>query len=197
MELIDLGFNGPRFTWRGTRNNSLVQERLDQGLVNRPWQVQWPNMTVTHEVVKALDHCPLVINTDYLVAKGKRQFRFEGFWAKESGCREVVENSWCNQIGGDWLNKWHQKKRNSKKNLNMWSRETFQDRKASVNHLTELLGSLHLNWSTNFERIKETTAMIFELEKQEEAFWAQRSLVRWLHQHDFLSPFYYLEKKSK
>lgn len=36
MELIDLGFNGPRFTWRRTCNNSLVQERLDRGFVNGP-----------------------------------------------------------------------------------------------------------------------------------------------------------------
>ncbi|KAM0967196.1 hypothetical protein ACFX13_023210 [Malus domestica] len=34
MKLIDLGFMGLKFTWRGTRNNSLVQERLDKGLVN-------------------------------------------------------------------------------------------------------------------------------------------------------------------
>lgn len=32
--LIDLGFKGPKFTWRGTRNSHLIQERLDRGLVN-------------------------------------------------------------------------------------------------------------------------------------------------------------------
>lgn len=126
-----------------------------------------------------------------MVTKGKRPFRFEGFWAKELGCREVVENSWCNQIGGDYLNKWHWKKRNSKKNLKMWSRETFQDRKALVNNLTELLGLLHLNWSTNAERIKETTARILELEKQKEAFWAQQSRVCWLQVADSNTAFFH------
>lgn len=34
MEMINLGFCGVIFTWRGTRNNRVVQERLDHGLVN-------------------------------------------------------------------------------------------------------------------------------------------------------------------
>lgn len=37
MELIDLGFSGPMFTWRGTRNNMLVKKRLDRGMVNENW----------------------------------------------------------------------------------------------------------------------------------------------------------------
>ncbi|KAM2486233.1 hypothetical protein ACFX1W_038326 [Malus domestica] len=40
MELVDLGFSGPKFTWRGTRNGSLVQERLDRGLINGSWQTR-------------------------------------------------------------------------------------------------------------------------------------------------------------
>lgn len=51
-------------------------------------------MTVTHKVVKASDHCPLIINTNQLAAKGKMPFLFESFWAMKPGCREVVENSW-------------------------------------------------------------------------------------------------------
>lgn len=51
MELIDLGCCGPRFTWRRTRNNVLVQERLDRGLVNAQWLIQWPNTMVTHGTV--------------------------------------------------------------------------------------------------------------------------------------------------
>lgn len=46
--LIDLGFNGPCFTWRGMRNGELVEERLDRGLVNERWQECWPDTIVTH-----------------------------------------------------------------------------------------------------------------------------------------------------
>ncbi|KAM2145646.1 hypothetical protein ACFX1R_049177 [Malus domestica] len=40
MELVDLGFSEPKFTWKGTRNGSLVQERLDRGLINGSWQTR-------------------------------------------------------------------------------------------------------------------------------------------------------------
>lgn len=82
-ELIDLGFSGPRFTWRGMRNNALVQERLDRGLVNAKWQIQWPNTTVVHGTVKASDRCPLIINTDPATVRGQRLFCFKAFWTKE------------------------------------------------------------------------------------------------------------------
>lgn len=36
-ELFDLDFNGPHFTWHGTRNGELVQEKLDRGLSNQLW----------------------------------------------------------------------------------------------------------------------------------------------------------------
>lgn len=48
MELLDLEFCGPKYNWRGTRNNGLVQERLDRGLVNGSCQVRWHSTTVNH-----------------------------------------------------------------------------------------------------------------------------------------------------
>lgn len=58
MELIDLGFSSPKFTWRVTRNNSLVQKQLDIGLVNGAWQERWPLSSVTYGTVRASDHSP-------------------------------------------------------------------------------------------------------------------------------------------
>ncbi|KAM2262658.1 hypothetical protein ACFXTI_044089 [Malus domestica] len=34
IELLDLGLSGPKYTWKGTRNGNLMQERLDRGMVN-------------------------------------------------------------------------------------------------------------------------------------------------------------------
>lgn len=50
-ELIDLDFNGPSFTWRGTRNGELVEEMFDRGLSNQLWQVSWPNTMVTYGIM--------------------------------------------------------------------------------------------------------------------------------------------------
>ncbi|XP_070667886.1 uncharacterized protein [Malus domestica] len=62
--LLGLDFNGPPFTWRGMRNGSLVEERLDRGLVNNQWLSLWPNSTAIHGVVLGFDHCPIIIKTE-------------------------------------------------------------------------------------------------------------------------------------
>ena len=36
--LLDLGFNGPRFTWTNKRDRGLVMERLDRFFCNPSWQ---------------------------------------------------------------------------------------------------------------------------------------------------------------
>lgn len=89
VEAMDLGFNGPLFTWRGMRNEQLVEARLDQGLVNRHWQPLWPNTIATYGTVLRFDNF-LVPNE----VKKEKKNRFEAFWAKEYDCREVVKGSW-------------------------------------------------------------------------------------------------------
>ncbi|KAM2618733.1 hypothetical protein TB1_034974 [Malus domestica] len=51
MELMDLEFNDPKFTWRGTRNGQLIEARLDRGLVNKQWLDLWLNTIVTHGII--------------------------------------------------------------------------------------------------------------------------------------------------
>lgn len=91
MELIDLKFYGPKFTWMGNRNNGLVQEQLDRGLVNGGWQVRWPSTSISHGVVRGSNRCPIIVITKPPQTKGKKLFRFKAFWLKEDGCKEVVE----------------------------------------------------------------------------------------------------------
>lgn len=64
MELVDLRFSGPKFTWRGTQNGNLVQERLDCGMVNGEWQSRWLNTSVFDDNARASDHCLFIINTE-------------------------------------------------------------------------------------------------------------------------------------
>ena len=42
--MVDLGFNGPRFTWTNRKNISdLVQERIDRCFANPSWSANFPN----------------------------------------------------------------------------------------------------------------------------------------------------------
>lgn len=100
-ELIDLDFNGPKFTWRGTREGQIVEEIIDRRLINGKWQEWWPNTAVTHGLVMGSDHRPRIVNCEPETARGKCRFRFEAFWTKEDDCRDIVKKCWDEECEGD------------------------------------------------------------------------------------------------
>ncbi|KAB2625745.1 hypothetical protein D8674_017405 [Pyrus ussuriensis x Pyrus communis] len=88
-QLLDLGFHGPAFTWRGLRKGDWVEERLDRVLANEKWQQLWPNSHVMHETVLASDHCPIVLISNIEGQKGRKMFRFEAYWVSEEECKNL------------------------------------------------------------------------------------------------------------
>ncbi|KAL3016342.1 hypothetical protein AAZX31_06G208100 [Glycine max] len=55
--LIDVGFEGPKFTWK--RGN--LQVRLDRMLVNQEWGLKFPRAKVTHLYYYKSDHRPFIL----------------------------------------------------------------------------------------------------------------------------------------
>ncbi|KAK4707018.1 hypothetical protein R3W88_033432 [Solanum pinnatisectum] len=60
--LMDLGFNGPRFTWSNQRGiNFRIWKRLDRAMVNDKWLQNMPQTTITHLPSVGSDHRPLLM----------------------------------------------------------------------------------------------------------------------------------------
>ncbi|OMO49899.1 Endonuclease/exonuclease/phosphatase [Corchorus capsularis] len=58
-ELVDLGFTGPRYTWkRSGRGIATIWERLDRFLCNIEWKQKFPEALVRHLPRVRSDHCP-------------------------------------------------------------------------------------------------------------------------------------------
>lgn len=145
MELLDLGFSGPKYRWRGTRNGSLVQERLDRGLINGSWQCKWPNFVMLHENARASNHCPLILNTEPSIPKCKLMFRFEAFWCKEEGCRETIARCWNVEGVGGGMDGWKSKLRSTRSGILTWYAYKFRGRKLELQKLNSHPGHLQLN----------------------------------------------------
>jgi hypothetical protein len=80
--LLDLGSVGPKFTWRGheSRGYGRVHERLDRGLGNQLWRLQFPAMCVRVLPRVKSDHHPILVelySRDMNTLKRCRPFKFE------------------------------------------------------------------------------------------------------------------------
>lgn len=73
--LMDLGFSGPWFTWeRDNMPTTNIRERLDRGVANEEWFLNFPTASVKHLSHAMFDNCPLLLN---LAADVKRRGSFD------------------------------------------------------------------------------------------------------------------------
>jgi endonuclease/exonuclease/phosphatase family metal-dependent hydrolase len=94
--LLDLTTTGGKFTWH--RNNNgirILSKKLDRGLANVDWRMNFPEAFV--EVLCRLhsDHNPLLIRFGGLpLARGQQPFRFEAAWIDHLDYEKLVKIYW-------------------------------------------------------------------------------------------------------
>ena len=120
---IDLGFEGPKFTWsKHFSDGHSIWERLDRGLVNSGFLLKYPGSKVSHLRCMSSDHVPIFINLSGLEAPPRKKvFRFEEMWLSDSHCGETVEAAWRNGEEGDILKKVEK----CSKDLEWWEKNCF------------------------------------------------------------------------
>ncbi|CAL2247329.1 unnamed protein product [Prunus armeniaca] len=191
MALMDLGYVGPCFTWRGRAcNGDLVQEPLDRGLVNYEWQTAWPNTIVYHETVVGFDHCPLIVNCGPRSRRSKRPFKFEANWAREEESYRLVEKCWSDTFDRPWVKRWRYKLNQCKTQLKIWSKEKFKNNE-EIDCLMEQLHFMQDNWEMNYQDMKVITHKINELWGRNECYWKQWSRIKWLNEWDSNTSYFY------
>ncbi|KAB2626048.1 hypothetical protein D8674_017708 [Pyrus ussuriensis x Pyrus communis] len=190
-QLMDLGFNGPAFTWRGVRKGDWVEERLDRVMANKKWQQLWPNSQVMHETVLASDHCPVILNSNIEGQKGRKMFRFEAYWVSEEECKNLVEKCWDRRHIGSPVNRWVRYLNDCRYRLSRWNRTKFMGRGSRIHDLLSQLDLLQRDWGPNYDEIREISRRIDELRLQEESYWCQRSRVKWLREGDANTQFFH------
>lgn len=93
--LLDLGVNGPRFTWiKKDRTGRIIIEKLDWALCNSSWRVLFPDAHVTHLARMASDHRPLLLNLFLNDPKPKSCFRMQPLWFTDTTFKPFVADFW-------------------------------------------------------------------------------------------------------
>ena len=92
LGLIDLGSNGPRFTWH--RGTSLA--RLDRALSNQSWLATFPNCLVSTLPRAKSDHSPIHTVLSHLAGSNSstQHFRFLASWLTHPSFEALVKAHW-------------------------------------------------------------------------------------------------------
>ncbi|KAF4377610.1 hypothetical protein G4B88_006890 [Cannabis sativa] len=88
--LVDLGYQGPSFTWvkgssrsMNTGRNYIKRARLDRGMATTDWRIQFPNAIVEHLSAAVSDHRPILLDTTGGSRCRSRLFKYENMWARD------------------------------------------------------------------------------------------------------------------
>ncbi|XP_058755632.1 uncharacterized protein LOC131628842 [Vicia villosa] len=95
-DLTDIPLEGHPFTWTKSRGvPHMIKERLDKALAVSSWLQLFPSAKLQNLIATHSDHSPILLNCDlWQRCHNRRTFRFENWWLKEEGVKEVVRDSW-------------------------------------------------------------------------------------------------------
>ena len=104
LELEDIPFLGPIFTWMNRREGvNFIANKLDRCLQNECCLDVFPNVMTEVLQPGLSDHCPLVTRLNLRQDSGRRKlypFKFFNFWADHPAFLELVKDAWnCDVFG--------------------------------------------------------------------------------------------------
>lgn len=97
MDLVDLGFDGPKFTWSsGNSLSTWKAARLDRALCNEDWRLRFADASIHHLLAPYSDHLPILIRLAGVFASIpiNRPFRFQAAWLLHEGFEPFIRDNW-------------------------------------------------------------------------------------------------------
>ena len=96
-DLVDLGYQGYKYTWRnGRRVSMFVEERLDRACANSKWRDMFPTTKVRHLMASYSDHDPILLEIVFTQSRHRRRRIqwFEEKWVSHGECEDQIRRLW-------------------------------------------------------------------------------------------------------
>ncbi|KAK6124264.1 hypothetical protein DH2020_042016 [Rehmannia glutinosa] len=203
--LLDLGFCGPKFTWRKSLNpETNVHERLDRFLGNREWFDLFDRFKVAHLDFYGSDHRAILLYSDFLLdqshtmRKNSHAFRFEPVWMSSESFPDVLYSNWTS-LKQSGLSSLSEILKRCGYALKLWSKREFGHINLRVAEVqSELAKANNASPSSmDFERIKALNQQLEKAMLVEEHYWRQRSRISWLQGGDKNTKFFHQKATAR
>ncbi|XP_049348973.1 uncharacterized protein LOC125813527 [Solanum verrucosum] len=195
--LMDLGFNGPKFTWSNQRGiNFRIWKRLDRAMVNDRWLQIMPHTSITHLPSVGSNHCPLLMEMTVRPENHIKYFRFLNCWADQPAFTETVTNCWNRPIEGHPMWTIHQKMKRLSSTLSAWSKMQFWDIYAKVRDYEERVrlaeeDLIHNNTEEQRTKLHGINAEYIKFMKLEDSILKQKTQLQWFKEGDGNSKYFH------
>jgi hypothetical protein len=199
-ELFELNLQNHKFTWSNERENPTLV-RLDRVFCNKEWDLLLSNFHLLALSSSLSDHCPLLLCQQDM-PRCRDSFRFENFWPRIPGFREVVLQAWQKEVPGiSPLNKLHYRLRNTSNELKEWSRSLFGKARLELHMANEVIHQLDIAQERRPLSAKERvlrcdlkTRVLVAIERSRRR---QASRLVWLREGDACTRFFHLRANKK
>lgn len=196
-KLLDLGFLGPKFTWKGPQLHGCTRlfERLDRALANISFVSAFPECAVkVLPKTSFSDHNPLSISlqSNFSNKKDPKPFRFEAMWLSHDSFKSFLQDQWNN------LDKLESNLYSFGQSLQHWNKEVFGmvERKkrnvlARLNGIQKSSAYPHYKFLCKLESFLHIE--LEEILKLEEIKLFQKTRTQWINSGDRNTRYYHLK----
>jgi hypothetical protein len=198
LEVSDLNFSGSLFTWCNKQEAScFVAKKLDRVLANEAWMGLYGNTQVDFLEAGVSDHSPSVITVGRLKSFGPRPFKFFSYWAENPDFLAWVSEGWRLEVTGVPMFCLYARLKAVKQVLKEKTLVCYgaihqkvacaRDRLEQAQKDVLLLGGQ----ADCLIKEKECLHEFLSISKAEEAYFKQKSRVKWLNLGDHNSSYFH------
>ena len=207
LELADIPFLGPIFTWMNRREGvNFIARKLDRCLQNECCLDVFPNVMTEVLQPGLSDHCPLVTRLNIRQDSGRRKlylFKNFNFWADHPTFLQLVKDAWNCEVFGTPMYRLTRKLKSVKAALKAFNFHSFAKLHDRVVDAKENLKQAQFALLNNpydtllVENEKKCLKAFHDLACAEEGFLKQKSRIQWLKLGDQNTSFFHKAIKSR
>lgn len=199
--LLDLGYNGPAFTWRNGRAQGSVRLRLDRAFATAEWIDRFPHHRVFHLTAPHSDHLPILVKNGSTDTTPKLKWgripRFEPYWLHDEEFKDVLKETWSRTTPVSNATSLVHSLENTRASLNLWSKKKHGMLSKRIKMLEENLSEIQGAGVYTPEKESLLMKKLEEAQAMNEDYWRQRGRADWLANSDKNTAYFHHKASSR